>query len=363
TLIWAVVDVDVRGWVFAPQRGQLSRKSRLMVSLAKRLSGIPSQPVYAPLEEREELFDADAYGGGNTPSRPAMGARHPYATQEDIDRANEELLERLSPFLASPLAEVPITVFFYDAAQSQSRTVATNDGGHFYLRASLDFVPTSVRVLALENVSATETVNLLEEHGVSVVSDIDDTVKHTGITQGAKEMFRNTFVRAPEGLAVPGVAEWYQALIRAGAKMHYVSNSPWQLYPQIELFFVLAGLPTGSFHLKRYAGLQELFEPTLEKKRGALEMLLRDFPARRFILVGDSGESDLEAYTELVLAHPGRVLAVLIRDITTPVRRYVSPPQHNRMRITSDSQLSARPGSGYGPGRLARPATFSDPDL
>ncbi|KAG9536880.1 actin patch protein 1, partial [Aureobasidium melanogenum] len=36
----AIVDVDVRGWLYTPHKGQLSRKHRLMVGLARQLVGI-----------------------------------------------------------------------------------------------------------------------------------------------------------------------------------------------------------------------------------------------------------------------------------------------------------------------------------
>ena len=42
---------------------------------------------------------------------------------------------------------------------------------------------------------------------------------------------------------------------------------------------------------------------------------MNDFPERKFILVGDSGEADLEVYTDIVLEHPGRLLGVFIRDV------------------------------------------------
>ena len=38
----AVVDVDVRGWIYSPHRGPLNRKNRLLVAVARRLSGIPA---------------------------------------------------------------------------------------------------------------------------------------------------------------------------------------------------------------------------------------------------------------------------------------------------------------------------------
>lgn len=104
-----------------------------------------------------------------------------------------------------------------------------------------------------------------------------------------------------------------------GVSIHYCSNSPWQLFPVLASFFKMHGLPPGSLHLKQYSGmLQGIFEPVAERKRSTLTRLLRDFPERMFILVGDSGEADLEVYTELALANPGRILAVFIRDVTTP---------------------------------------------
>src|SRR5690242_20016866 len=104
-----------------------------------------------------------------------------------------------------------------------------------------------------------------------------------------------------------------------GVKFHYVSNSPWQLYPVISTYFSMAGLPPGSFHLKQYSGMmQGIFEPVAERKKSTLDKIARDFPERNFILIGDSGEADLEVYTDFVLENPGRVVAVFIRDVTTP---------------------------------------------
>ena len=106
-----------------------------------------------------------------------------------------------------------------------------------------------------------------------------------------------------------------------GVKLHYVSNSPWQMYPALTSFFKLAHLPLGSFHLKQYSGmLQGIFEPVAERKKSNLEKIMRDFPDRKFILVGDSGEADLEVYTDVALDNPGKVLGIFIRDVTTPVK-------------------------------------------
>jgi phosphatidate phosphatase APP1 len=44
--------------------------------------------------------------------------------------------------------------------------------------------------------------------------------------------------------------------------------------------------------------------------------LLNDYPRRRFILVGDSGERDPETYGTIARKFPARVLRIFIRDVT-----------------------------------------------
>ena len=393
----SIVDVDVRGWIYSPHRGAMTRKQRFVVGIARRLSGVPAPaPVvdsrgsspsnmvqnrlesHAARHEEEQIEreavslarkgqgeadiawrgefseragrDHDRYSirSSSRASSPdkESSPRLPFGSNDgsiyddasslnsldkrpswnlpqdmnaaEIAVANAHLMARLKPFLHIPLINTPLTVFFYNEKTSKSRSITTNESGHFSLRTPLDFIPTSVRVLASDRLSATEEILVTDPKGVSIISDIDDTIKHSGIGNGAKDIFRNVFIRELGDLTIEGVKEWYSKMADRGVQFHYVSNSPWQLYPVLTSFFVMAGLPKGSFHLKQYNGmLQGIFEPVAERKKGTLEKIMRDFPERRFILVGDSGEADLELYTEIVLANPGRVLGVFIRDVTT----------------------------------------------
>lgn len=82
-----------------------------------------------------------------------------------------------------------------------------------------------------------------------------------------------------------------------------------------------AGLPRGgSVQLKQYSGMiSGIWENAADKKRAGVEGILRDFPGRKFVLVGDSGEQDLELYTEIAIQFRGQVLGIFIRDVTTPL--------------------------------------------
>ncbi|KAF2740936.1 hypothetical protein EJ04DRAFT_518143 [Polyplosphaeria fusca] len=429
----AVVDVDVRGWIYSPHKGQMSRKQRLFIGLARQLVGIQAPPAGAvptsssaspnssrdpspgqmghrgraqareaqrdemlTAREAEEILrkgeqEAEAAAAGKYSEKPAPddGIAPPYRTHSsdsltphhrisrtpsntslqgdehitplqkraswaqpanmspaELAEANARLMARLRHFLAIPMANTPISVFFYNEDVSKQRTVYTNPSGHFSICAALDFVPTHVRILASDKLSATEEIIITAANGVSVISDIDDTIKHSAISSGAREIFRNAFIRELGDLTIDGVKEWYNSMAALGVKFHYVSNSPWQLFPVIQKYFSMAGLPPGSFHLKQYSGmLQGIFEPVAERKKATLDKIARDFPDRSFILIGDSGEADLEVYTDFVLENPGRVIAVFIRDVTTPEGGGFFDPSVGAMGSDNTSQRGSESSS------------------
>ncbi len=157
-----------------------------------------------------------------------------------------------------------------------------------------------------------------DAQGLSVVSDIDDTIKHTDVTN-TREMLRNTFARpfAP----VPGMADWYTRIQKTHrtAAFHYVSGSPYPLLPPLQDFLNVHQFQAGSVHLRwlplRPNALLDR-EATSRHKTVVIQQLLGDFSQRRFVLVGDSGEYDPEVYGALARANPRRIAAILIRDVT-----------------------------------------------
>lgn len=158
---------------------------------------------------------------------------------------------------------------------------------------------------------------MVGETGLSVISDVDDTVKESQVTD-RRELLANTFLR--EYRPVAGMVEMYRAWAERGAVFHYVSASPYQLYEPIFAFLEAAGFPRGSVHMKRVrlkdSSVANLFAPSAEIKRPAIENLLTAFPRRKFVLIGDSGEEDPELYADLARTHSDQVVRVLIRDVT-----------------------------------------------
>jgi phosphatidate phosphatase APP1 len=165
------------------------------------------------------------------------------------------------------------------------------------------------------------SIHAVEPAGLSVISDIDDTVKITNVAD-RRELLRNTLLR--EFAAVPGMAAVYRRWQDAGTAFHYVSASPWQLSPCLAEFITAAGLPAGSMHLKLFR-LQDSTPlgrlPSRKRsKRRVIEQIMTDFPDRRFLLIGDSGERDPEVYAAIASQRPGQVAGIAIRRVASKIR-------------------------------------------
>ena len=162
----------------------------------------------------------------------------------------------------------------------------------------------------------------IQDNGISVISDIDDTVKQSNVLD-KKQLMKNTFLK--EFTAVPGMANVYKNWQSQGAAFHYVSSSPWQLYPALSEFFAHSGLPQGSMHLKLFrlkdSSFFNMFDSPEEGKIPTITKLLEAYPHRQFILVGDSGEKDPEIYATIAQRFPKQIKNIYIHDINNSQAR------------------------------------------
>ena len=129
-----------------------------------------------------------------------------------------------------------------------------------------------------------------------------------------------------------------------------MSGSPWQLYPALADFVQREGFPRGSFNLRQFrvkdkSAVEFLENRTLEYKLGVINTLMRRFPERQFVLVGDSGEKDPEVYKELASRFPNQVRAILIRDVRGEdlssdrfVKLYEKLPEHITRRVFRETR-------------------------
>lgn len=158
---------------------------------------------------------------------------------------------------------------------------------------------------------------LIKDQGFSVISDIDDTIKHSNVLN-KKELICNTFFK--DFIAVYGMSELYANLAKKGVAFHYVSGSPWQLYPFLAQFLSDSGFPRGSVHLKNFrlkdSSIIKFITSNQKKyKLEKIQPILESFPERKFLLFGDSGEQDSAVYAHLAEKYPKQIAGIFIRSV------------------------------------------------
>lgn len=159
-----------------------------------------------------------------------------------------------------------------------------------------------------------------------VVSDIDDTILLTGLTEGVAMVARTVLRAANQRTAIPGMSSLYRGLARGvptrtgnrrpEPTFFFVSTGSWAFYPLLEEFLQFRGFPGGPMFLTDWGPTERYLRRSgAEHKRTAIRRLLGAYPEQRFVLIGDSGQRDPLTYEEMAREFPGRVCLILIRQV------------------------------------------------
>ncbi|MGY4709218.1 phosphatase domain-containing protein [Mycolicibacterium sp. CBM1] len=162
-----------------------------------------------------------------------------------------------------------------------------------------------------------------------VISDIDDTILLTGLTEGLAMVARTVLREAEQRTAIPGMSALYRGLARgvprgsghrrARPGFFYVSTGSWSFYPMLERFIGVRGFPDGPMFLTDWGPTERYLRRSgAEHKRAAVRRLMTAYPRMRFVLIGDSGQRDPLIYEEMAREFSGRVPLILIRQVGAP---------------------------------------------
>ncbi len=153
---------------------------------------------------------------------------------------------------------------------------------------------------------------------IAVISDIDDTIMKTGLTQGwtsvGRTLFRDVAGRKP----VPGMATLYAGLARGNGgprtvPFFYVSTGSWNVYDYLVAFMNLHGFPRGPLFLTDWGPTADrVMRDGREHKRATIRALLAGNPDHDFVLIGDVGQGDPETYEQMAREFPDQVRAIFL---------------------------------------------------
>lgn len=195
----------------------------------------------------------------------------------------------------------------------------------------------------------------VRERGLTVITDIDDTIKVTEVNN-PPERDRNTFARPFVAVAgMPALYRHWQQRLGNRIHFHAVSAGPWQLHQPLRDFTAAAGFPPFTWQMRPMkitdrASLEEIWDRGLGLQRAEdykvqkIAEFLQAFPQRHVVLIGDSGERDPEAYARILRQFPERVDWVLIRDVSNDPELqaradktlFAEPEQRAKLRVFVD---------------------------
>ncbi len=154
--------------------------------------------------------------------------------------------------------------------------------------------------------------------GLAVISDIDDTIMKTGLTQGWTATGRTLFRDVADRKPVMGMSTFYAGLARgvsphSGVPFFYVSTGSWNLYDYLVAFTNMHRFPRGPLFLTDWGPTSDrLMRDGAEHKRSTIRTLLEGNPKYSFVLVGDVGQGDPETYELMAREYPDRIKAIFL---------------------------------------------------
>jgi phosphatidate phosphatase APP1 len=268
--------------------------------------------------------------GHGTPTRARIGARlvlarreaesvEPPPTESTSPRSRRATLKvSLARFLTVEVTRTPVTIH----APGGDVVVRTDRDGYVDHEVELPGVDPGwleVPLSGPDGARAVAQVLVVDPAtDVGIVSDIDDTILHTGLLR-ARDFLRATLLTdITERTPLPGAAALYRALVAPGRPIFYVSTSPWNLHEMLLQFVRLRGFPLGPLLLTDWGPSHTgLFRIGAQQHKPPLvRRLLTEHPGLRLVLIGDSGQEDPEIYGDIARDHPDRVAAIYIRRIT-----------------------------------------------
>lgn len=155
---------------------------------------------------------------------------------------------------------------------------------------------------------------------VEVISDIDDTVIISHTASALKRISTILFKRPKRRNKVVFSNILLDFFDENNFRIAYLSKSESNLFGLITAIFRYNEIPSGPLFLTSYLKFKSLFKPKKGKhKLDFLHHLFQNLPDKKFILIGDDTQRDMNIYTEIVNNYRSQIIKVYIRQTTFSV--------------------------------------------
>ncbi|KAG8739784.1 hypothetical protein FRC10_005167 [Ceratobasidium sp. 414] len=277
---------------------------------------------------------ASLFSAGSTRSTDVTSI-YPNMDVGILRQLHANLDARLQPFWSSKLENRTIQVSLYaqppDVVASRGRTksqplastqVQTSAQGYFAHMFNITFEQLCVHDQALHIAFGSHA----EEHPLYVRAELLPVINAPNSSGSGVQITRDAGVVSESSKQSNGSVQAQSELQLSSARVRLISD----IDDTVKISEVLMGVRAIFHNLKSYGGrsiFQGLWgESAADRKRGNVVEVLDSFPESKFILVGDTGEQDLELYSALAQERPYQIVALFLRDVTPATPPPTAPP-------------------------------------
>lgn len=203
----------------------------------------------------------------------------------------------------------------------------TDERGFFYINKLVEGTITNLDFIHLDNgtpITLAQHIETLHTQPFTskhlLISDLDDTLIQSFIKNKLKKIWTMLFTRVTKRKSVKDIQKLINYTKAQGADIVYLSNSEQNLGLLISSFLAHNQLPPGPVFLKKFRGVKDLLlnrkiPKGEEHKLNTLRELLRTFPTKQHILVGDNTQHDLSIYLTVAQEYPTQIKHIIIREV------------------------------------------------
>jgi len=214
---------------------------------------------------------------------------------------------------------------------TNNKTIKTNTDKYGSFSVVVDLLP--MGEIIIKTVGNDKPLKILQTYPVifentqspfDVISDIDDTIIVSYTTDFFKRIGTLGFTQPKKRKVVGFTQKLLKEFAKYDTRVFYVSKSESNLFAMLTSFIKHNKLPTGTLILTPYLKFSQLFNPKKDRdyKLNNIWFILKNTGAKKYVLLGDDSQKDMEVYSEIAQEFPERILKIYIRKTKRKVLPY-----------------------------------------
>jgi phosphatidate phosphatase APP1 len=149
-----------------------------------------------------------------------------------------------------------------------------------------------------------------------VISDIDDTILRSYSSDAFRRITTLALTSPYKRKVIGFTRSLFKQFSTQDARVFYISKSESNLFDLLTSYIRFNEFPEGAMFLTSYLSLMNLFNPHKghDYKLNHIRFIMRNSADKKFYLLGDDGQRDMEIYLAVASEFPGRIANVFIRQ-------------------------------------------------